>query len=599
MKELLEAGVHFGHKVSNWNPKMKNYIFIKRRSVHIINLQKTLLLFEQAFNFAKNVTANGGKILFVGTKKQAQQLVREHATRSGQHFVTHHWMGGLLTNFSVVRQSIDKLDSIRTILSDPNAKQKYLKRDLMKMEKNLNKQEENLGGVKAMKTLPQLLFVVDAHIERGAVSEANAMNIPVCAMVDTNTSPDDIDLIIPSNDDAIRSIGIFVERMADAAIEGTAFLKRTDEEAKLALTVGPQTSPDAENAVKTELPPEAQRTLKAEKVAAAKTHNKFTQTPTQTPKEKQSPTAVTVKPAAVVNAPSAPPAAKTGQELISAKAVKELRELTQVGMMECKAALTAANGDQTEAIRILKEKGMALMAKKSASREAYEGVIFLAEAAEAKQLTAIQFLCETDFVAKNADFNAFVTKVGEAFITKGETFLQSSELEAMLSQLVSKLREKIVIGETVVIKHSPQTATGSYLHTNKKLAGFVTATIPEAEVNNVKRETLQNVLKELAMQVTAMDPLALSIANIGAEQKEQERQIFLKQLESEEKSTELKGKIVEGKLKKYFSERCLLEMNFVKDTKLTVKQYLASQAAACGLKQITLSNMQRLAIGKN
>ncbi len=224
MKDLLEAGVHFGHKSASWNPLMRKYIFMKRKGVHIIDLQKTLALAEEAYTYVKNEVANGKRVLFVGTKKQARQTVEENATRSGQFFVSKRWIGGLLTNFKTVRLTLNKLKSIEAILASPEESAKHTKKELIQLTKEKDKMTGVFGGFREMKKLPDLLFVVDAFHEHIAIDEARKMGIPIVALVDTNSNPELIDVVIPGNDDAIRAISLFVTYIGDAVIEGRAML---------------------------------------------------------------------------------------------------------------------------------------------------------------------------------------------------------------------------------------------------------------------------------------------------------------------------------------------------------------------------------------
>lgn len=220
MKQLLEAGVHFGHQTKRWNPKMKPYIFGARNGIYIIDLQKTVRYFRSACNFIKGVAENGDSILFVGTKKQAQDTIREEALRSDQFFVNNRWLGGMLTNFATIKGSIDRLKKIEAMAEDGTF-ELLTKKECLQLERERIKLEKNLGGIKGMTKLPGAMFVIDPKKEAIAVCEAKKLGIPVVAVVDTNCDPDEIDHIIPGNDDAIRAIRLFVSSMAEAALEGT------------------------------------------------------------------------------------------------------------------------------------------------------------------------------------------------------------------------------------------------------------------------------------------------------------------------------------------------------------------------------------------
>lgn len=228
MKELLESGVHFGHQVKRWNPKMKKFIFGERNGIHIVDLQKTLRGIEEAYNFVRNMASAGAPILFVGTKKQAQDSVAEEAQRAGAFYVNNRWLGGMLTNFSTVRKSIERLKKIEAMKED-GTYNVLTKKEVAQLEKERIKLEKNLIGIKEMLDLPGALFVIDPKKEKIAIAEARRLSIPVVAVVDTNCDPDDADYVIPGNDDAIRAIKLIASKMADAVLEGKGALAKTME----------------------------------------------------------------------------------------------------------------------------------------------------------------------------------------------------------------------------------------------------------------------------------------------------------------------------------------------------------------------------------
>ena len=219
MKQLLEAGVHFGHQTRRWNPKIATYIYAERNGIYIIDLQKTVKKLDEAYNFVRDVAAEGGDILFVGTKKQAQESIRDEATRCGMHYVNARWLGGMLTNFRTIRKRIDRLEQLRT-MSEDGTFDLLPKKEVVKLQLEIEKLEKFLGGVKNMQGLPKALFIVDPHKERIAVAEARKLNIPIVAIVDTNCNPDEIDYVIPGNDDAIRAVKLIAGTMANAVLEG-------------------------------------------------------------------------------------------------------------------------------------------------------------------------------------------------------------------------------------------------------------------------------------------------------------------------------------------------------------------------------------------
>jgi small subunit ribosomal protein S2 len=219
MKQLLEAGVHFGHQTRRWNPKMAPYIFTDRNGIYIIDLQKTVRKIEEAYNFVRDLAAAGGTLLFVGTKKQAQEAVREEATRCGMFYVNQRWLGGMLTNFNTIRRRIERLHVLEKMESD-GLFERLPKKEVAELLHEKERLEKFLGGIKEMKRLPNALFVVDPRKERIAVSEARKLDIPIVAIVDTNCDPDEIDYVIPGNDDAIRAVRLLTSKIADAVIEG-------------------------------------------------------------------------------------------------------------------------------------------------------------------------------------------------------------------------------------------------------------------------------------------------------------------------------------------------------------------------------------------
>lgn len=236
MKELLEAGVHFGHQVKRWNPKMKKYIFGERNGIYIIDLQKTMKGLEEAYNFVRSVSASGQSVLFVGTKKQAQDAVMEEAGRSASYFVNQRWLGGMLTNFLTVKKSIERLKKIETMKED-GTMNLLPKREASLLEKERTKLDKNLSGIKNMKALPGAIFIIDPKKERITIAEARKLSIPIVAVVDTNCDPDEIDYVIPGNDDAIRAIKLLSAKMSNAVIEGRETLakeaQQTAEAAKI------------------------------------------------------------------------------------------------------------------------------------------------------------------------------------------------------------------------------------------------------------------------------------------------------------------------------------------------------------------------------
>src|SRR5690606_21592674 len=228
-KQLLEAGVHFGHQTRRWNPKMAPYIFTERNGIYIIDLQKTVRKVDEAYQFVRNTVAEGGTVLFVGTKKQAQETIRQEAERCGMPYVNQRWLGGMLTNFQTIRSRIDRLEQLETMESDGSL-ELLPKREGIQLQKEKERLERFLGGIRTLRRLPDAVFVVDPRKEKIAVAEARKLGIPIIAIVDTNCDPDEIDYVIPGNDDAIRAVRLLTSKMADAVLEALEGQQVAEEE---------------------------------------------------------------------------------------------------------------------------------------------------------------------------------------------------------------------------------------------------------------------------------------------------------------------------------------------------------------------------------
>jgi small subunit ribosomal protein S2 len=284
MKELLEAGVHFGHETKRWDPKMKPYIFGARDGIYIIDLQKTVSMFKDAYQFVRDTAARGEHILFVGTKRQAQESIQEQANRCNMSYVNHRWLGGMLTNYQTIRKSIDRLNRLESMKNE-EIFNLLPKKEVMQLEKERNRLEKSLGGIKAMDRLPGAVFIVDIKKERIAVHETKKLGIPSVGIVDSNANPEEITYPIPGNDDAIRAIRLMSTRMADAVIEGTQEFEKklqqqmaeeptappTDEEGAVAEPAEGEETPQPESATETVVTPPAEEDATPEPPTSAKT----------------------------------------------------------------------------------------------------------------------------------------------------------------------------------------------------------------------------------------------------------------------------------------------------------------------------------------
>ncbi len=245
MKALLESGVHFGHRTHKWHPKMKPYIFTERNHIHIIDLQQTVKALDTAYRVVRNVVADGGTILFVGTKRQAQDTIQTEAMRCGMPYVTARWLGGMLTNWKTIRQRVNELERLER-MRDKGDFEKLTKKEALLLTRKMEKLEMRLGGIRNLNGLPDIVFIVDIRREETALHEANLLNIPVVAMVDTNCDPSNVDYVIPSNDDAIRAIKLIVGKIADAAIEGRNLREKQEAEEEIEAAVVPSMDSDVE-----------------------------------------------------------------------------------------------------------------------------------------------------------------------------------------------------------------------------------------------------------------------------------------------------------------------------------------------------------------
>ncbi|MEJ7540935.1 30S ribosomal protein S2 [Staphylococcus intermedius] len=251
MKQLLEAGVHFGHQTRRWNPKMKKYIFTERNGIYIIDLQKTVKKVEEAYNFVKQVSEEGGKVLFVGTKKQAQESVKAEAERAGHYYVNQRWLGGILTNYKTISKRVQRINEIEKMEEDGTF-DVLPKKEVIELKKEYDRLIKFLGGIRDMKSMPQALFVVDPRKERNAIAEARKLNIPIVGIVDTNCDPDEIDYVIPANDDAIRAVKLLTGKMADAILEGQQGVSNEEVAAEQDIDLTEDESAESESTEATE-----------------------------------------------------------------------------------------------------------------------------------------------------------------------------------------------------------------------------------------------------------------------------------------------------------------------------------------------------------
>ncbi len=540
MRELLEAGVHFGHQTRRWNPKMRRFIFTERGGIYIIDLQQTAQLVEEAYEFVKSLAARGGSVLFVGTKKQAQDAVEEQAKRVGMPYVNHRWLGGLLTNWRTISDRIDRLHDLRR-LRDDSQLELLPPKERIAMLAELEKLEANLGGVADMKRQPDAMFVLDLRKEALAVREGRRLGMPIIALVDTNCDPDEAEYVIPGNDDAIRSCSLITRVIADAIAEGKQ-------------KVGP-----AEMAAQPEAP--------------------------EPPPEPEAPAEETVEPveareSATEQIPADQSAAgcdgrhshgRDGGELmaaISATLVKELRDKTGAGMMDCKRALEDTHGDLDAAVTLLREKGMASAAKR-AGRETSEGKVGYRLADDGSRGTMVAVGCETEPVSNNEEFLAYAKDVLDAVDTRGAG--AEAELEDARVQLSGKLGENIAVVGTARFERVDGGVIAAYAHPPaNKIGVLVQLRGGDAELG---RKVAMHIAASPSTQWIGRDDVPTE--TVGSE-----REIYANSDEVQSKPEQAREKIVEGMLnKRFFAQTVLTDQEWIHDGSKTVGQALQEAGA--------------------
>ena len=536
MKQLLEAGVHFGHQTRRWNPKMAQYIFTERNGIYIIDLQKTVRKIDEAYMFVRDLALDGKTILFVGTKKQAQESIESEAKRCGMYFVNNRWLGGTLTNFRTIRTRIDRLNNIDKMEKEGQF-ELLPKKEVIKLLAEREKLEKNLGGIREMKKLPGALFVVDPRKEHIAVAEARALKIPIVGIVDTNCDPDEIDYVIPGNDDAIRAVKLIAGKMADAVLEGKQ---------------GEQVEETVEAPV-------------AEEAAEYSSRDNTFQE-------------------------------ECNMAEISAKVVMELRGRTGAGMMDCKKALAATDGDMEKAIDFLREKGLAAAAKKQ-SRIAAEGIVDSYVCTKCMTGALVEVNCETDFVAKTDKFKNLVHEIAVQIVKN-----DPADVDALLAQKYYADETKTIgdlvtaataeIGEKISVRrfaryHSDNGVVDSYIHMGGKVGVLIEA---EGEMG----ENAAEVIHDCALQIAAASPVAPEYVRreeVRADHLEHEKEILIAQARNEGKPEKIIEKMVEGRIKKFYQEVCLLDQMFVKDGEISVETMINQKAKGLTIVRFTRYKM--------
>jgi elongation factor Ts len=518
MKQLLDSGTHFGHQTRRWNPKMKRFIFTDRNGIYIIDLQQTLTYIDKAYEFVKETVAHGGSIMFVGTKKQAQESIAEQATRVGMPYVNQRWLGGMLTNFSTVHKRLQRLKELEA-MEQTGGFEGRTKKEILMLTREKNKLERSLGGIRDMQKVPSAVWVVDTNKEHIAVGEARKLGIPVIAILDTNCDPDLVDYPIPGNDDAIRS----------RAPTGAATARPPRPRA-------PSRSPSGSRSCW----PEPRRRLPRPRRVQSPALPRRTSKPNRRPR-------------------------KAEMANYTAADVKRLRELTGAGMLDSKNALVEADGDFDKAVELLRIKGAKDVGKR-AERATAEGLVAAADGA------LIELNSETDFVAKNAEFQALADQVVAAAVASKATDVDSLKaakagdktVEQAIADLSAKIGEKLELRRAAYFDGSVET----YLHKRA-------ADLPPA-VGVLVEYTGDNVgaAHAAALQIAALKAKYLTRDDVPSDVVANERRIAEETARNEGKPEQALPKIVEGRVTGFYKDVVLLDQPSVSDNKKTVKALL-------------------------
>ena len=516
MKDLLEAGVHFGHQTRRWNPKMKRFIFGERGGIYIIDLTQTQSLLEEAHTLVSNIAARRGTVLFVGTKKQAQDAVAEEAKRVGMPYVNNRWLGGLLTNWRTLSERIEHLHELRRLKTEGQL-DLLPSKERIAMESELEKLEANLGGVADMKRQPDAVFVVDLKKEQLAVREARRLNIPIIGLVDTNADPDEADYVIPGNDDAIRSCALVTRVLADG------------------IEVGKQLVGPAEMAQKAE--PAEEEPGKSRPLRRSRGRRPLRNRPRSRPRSERRGRAG--------RRGRARRGAGGGGGLmattISASLVKELRDQTGAGMMDCKRALEETGGDLEAAQMLLREKGIADAAKRS-GRETTEGKVGFS-ITEESVAAMVAVGCETEPVSNNEEFLVYAQRVLSAVLHHGVDAADSLEDERV--DLVGRLGENIAVEGAARYEGAEHEILTAYVHPPANKLGVLLHAKGEPDL-----------AYKVAMHIAAAAPVYVSRDSVPEAEVTGERDILARQDDVLDKPEQVREKIVAGRLEKWFEAQC-------------------------------------------
>ena len=654
MKSLLESGVHFGHQTRRWDPGMKKYIFAQRNGIHIIDLQKTIAAIKSSYDAVRKTVLSGKSVLFVGTKKQAQAAIKSEAERCEMFYVNNRWLGGMLTNFSTIKKSLLRLKKIEKMEVDGTFEQ-LTKKEVASLLHEKGRLEKSLGGIKNMNEQPGILFVIDTKKEAIAVAEARRMNIPIVAVVDTNSNPDGITYPIPGNDDAIRAISLFTQIIANAVVEadneqglkvietlqdedeaeesmpdkptydedaeatipvlseepdiresedGGTYLSDGNETATLAdFAFSPRTetvkaSEDSNAPLKEESetnPSESSLSNTGDKAKKTMEDESAPETgePADEPKLKSKKKETIANPESDTGDKKSEEKSKEQKMSISPQDVKKLRDKTGAGMLDCKNALIKAEGDFSAAERVLKEQGLA-SADKRVGRATNNGSVFTFIGEDRAAMA--ELTCETDFVAKNDVFRSSGAKIAEA-IADAATAEKTDQLETMVKESIAVLKENMQLGRVVFWNRAPNEVLVDYAHNGGVIGVMVKLTCDNEET--AAKDEVRTLGFDLALHAAAYNPPFLNKDSIDPAYIKEQEEIFKAQAQGmEDKPEKVISGIVQGKLKKHLSQVCFVDQAFVKEAKKTVKEIVDETAKTLGAK-VELTDYAYIAVGQD
>ena len=612
MRDLLETGVHFGHHTRRWDPRMKSYIFGVRNNIHILDLQQTVPLLHRALQAVRDTVARGGRVLFVGTKRQAAETIAETASQSGQYFVNHRWLGGMLTNWKTISGSIKRLRELEEQLAQDGIG--LTKKELLGLTRQRDKLEQALGGIKEMGGLPDIMVIIDTNKEAIAIAEANTLGIPVVAILDSNSNPNGVDYPIPGNDDAMRAITLYCDLISGAILDGlqqeaTASGKDLGEavEAPVEPALEETAAAASVEAVSAEAAPGSGRraTRGVTGTGPGSCHNRSR----AGGRRANRPNRGLSRAGTIGHGRRRTPALAQmwideleGKTMaVTASMVKELREKSGAGMMDCKKALNETDGDVDAAVDWLRKKGLAAAAKKS-GRVAAEGLI--GAVTEGVRGALVEVNSETDFVARNEDFQGFVSSLARLTLdSDGQVdALMAMDFPGTGRKVDEELTHNIAtIGENMTVRRAATQSVGagtvvSYVH-NATAAGLGKIGVLVALESTGDADQLTALGKQIAMHIAATAPASVSVDDLDPALVERERAVLSDQARASGKPEEIIAKMVEGRLRKYYEEAVLLEQVFVIDNETKVGKVVENAAADIGAP-VKIAGFSRLVLGE-